>query len=532
MRLLSKSSSVNDLKPSAQETDADHFSDLGLHTRKLKEVTGHIHGLARNLVETSHRSAELAKTTRHLPGEQLKRAWEESFRTIADSMPELISYVDADLCYQFNNKTYEKWFGLPVETFKGRSIREALGEGIFTIIKPCIDRVLAGQPTSYEGFITYRALGRRYIHIDYLPRKDRSGVVEGFFAIIRDLTELKDAEQKCRTFLETAPDAMVITDSQGAISMVNDQTERMFGYSERELIGQPVEMLMPERFRAAHLREQPEHTEPPVTRLMGAGQELYGLRKDGFEFPVEVSLSPVETAEGIYISRTIRDVTDRKLLAEQIRWAAILEERSRLARDVHDTLAQGFTGIILNLEAAEQACADLPQEVRERIALARKVARESLNQARRSVLALSNALPPSGNLATAVRNFADRYRTISTKTRVEVSIRGLAVRLEPAIEENLLHIAQQATDNALQHARAGNLRIDLSFEKRLIQLQIQDNGRGFDVKKARRGVGLIGMRERASAIGGAFELESKPGIGTSIRVSVALAAPKSLAVSR
>jgi signal transduction histidine kinase len=190
-----------------------------------------------------------------------------------------------------------------------------------------------------------------------------------------------------------------------------------------------------------------------------------------------------------------------------------------MARDVHDTLAQGFTGIVLNLEAAEEEAENLSEEVRHRIRRARDVARQSLEEVRRSILALSSSLPGRGDLANSIREFVARYSS-NTKTRVSFSVQGTPRHLDPAIEENLLRIAQQATDNALQHARASSIRIELAFDETTVQLTITDDGQAFDVKKAVRGSGLTGMRERAKEIGGKFELKSGPGKGTRVAVKI------------
>jgi PAS domain S-box-containing protein len=480
--------------------------------------------------ELEKRNADLAVASERLRNEQIKRAGaeeaaragEERFQVIADSLPEPLTDISPDQRFRFTNVAFQEWFGLTSEQAQGGSVREAMGEEIYGTIQAYIEKALMGQSASFEGHLTFEKTGRRYVHIDFVPRRDHGSEVYGCYCVHRDLTKLKETEEKFRRVVETAPDAIVLVNPEGRIVLVNPQAEHMFGYAQQELMGQPVEILVPDRFRGGHAHNRSAYLRKPVLRLMGVGQELCVVRKDGSEFPVEISLSPIETVDGTLVSSTIRDITERKELAQQARRSTILEERSRMARDVHDTVAQGFTGIVLNLEAAEEASADLPEEVRNRIARARDVARQNLEEVRRSVLMLSASPAVRGDLAGAIRESVDSVRS-DTRVRVEFSLRGTPQHLDATFEENLLRIAQQAMDNALQHAQASRIRIELAFAEKEVRLHIGDDGRGFvSSKPPRRGMGINGMRERAEEIGGNCELKSQPGKGTRVTVKVPL----------
>jgi len=206
--------------------------------------------------------------------------------------------------------------------------------------------------------------------------------------------------------------------------------------------------------------------------------------------------------------------------AEQSRQAAILEERNRMARDIHDTLAQGFTGVIVQLEAVEDAIACCRRkEANEHLRRASELARQSLNEARRSVHALRPQALQRGNFWEALKGIV-KNTTAGTTLHTRFELRGKLRELPLVWEENLLHIGQEALTNALKYARPRNFETRLICNTKELRLELRDDGGGFKINGRHDGFGLAGMRERVEQMGGQLKVTSSRGKGTKVIVTL------------
>ena len=216
-----------------------------------------------------------------------------------------------------------------------------------------------------------------------------------------------------------------------------------------------------------------------------------------------------------------------QLRLQQIRsrFALVLAERARLAREIHDTLAQGFVGISSQLDAVSMCMPNESDQARRYLDLARKMARHSLTEARRSVMDLRASVLEGQDLAAALQSGTAQW-TAGSNVEVSIDISGPENPLSQDMEQHLLRIAQEAVTNVLKHAGASRIWVKLHREARKIYLRIVDNGRGFEQQDVFADLGghfgLIGMRERAERLGGELHLKSRPGEGTQVEVTVPL----------
>ena len=325
-----------------------------------------------------------------------------------------------------------------------------------------------------------------------------------------------------RAVFESAPDGIVVVNDDGRIVEINPCVLKQFGYTAEELIGEPVEILVPETARAAHERHRASFQAEPVSRPMGAGLVLVGRRKDGSGFPVEISLSPWKTDDGDFGIGVIRDETERSQLRAFGRAAlkAAEEERRRISRELHDDTAQQLAALLIQLRLLE-----LEEAGERRGALMEKL-REGLQEAAKGVSRIARGLrPPALEDAGVVAALQAHIRNLFENQTIRTSFDAGAV--DQLLSEDgklvLYRVVQEALSNVVRHSGAAmvNVAIHAADGSEVVAV-VEDDGEGFDNSKVGdgAGLGLLGMNERAVSVGGSVRVDSTPGGGTRVRLSI------------
>ena len=470
--------------------------------------------------------------------EALLRKNEQRGVAILESVPDAMVIVSATGVIEQVNTQTEKLFGYQRGELISQMV-EVLVPDRFRPMHESQRAKIAFHPYARPMDAGLHFAGRRKdgtefpVDISLAPLETDEGVKT--IAAIRDIARRalaeeaqRKSEQLFRGLLDSAPDAMVIVDTNGIIQVVNAQTERLFGYSRAELRDLSVDLLLPERFRTAHVRHRVGYLSKPQARPMGADLELYGRRKDGTEFPVDISLSPMEAESGLLVIAAVRDVTERReakkkldesfeIVQRQRLFARLIaaqeEERLRIASDIHDDTIQAMTATSLRMQQLRRHLADADQI--ELLTRLEDAVRESIVRLRRLMFDLRPASLDRSGLAAALRELLER---LQEETRLTFTLENhLSAEPSGGIRTALYRIAQEALVNVKKHAAATRVDIELRSVGSGCRVRIQDDGRGFDVEAtdSRPGhLGLVSMRERAQIAGGWWLVRSPAEGGT------------------
>ena len=332
-----------------------------------------------------------------------------------------------------------------------------------------------------------------------------------------------DGREALDDFLEAVPDGVIVCGEDGRIVFANRQAEILSRYTREELISRSIEDLVPARLRANHLRNRAGYLGDPVTRPMGTQLDIRLLRKDGTEFPADIALGPIKSEAGFLVVATIRDVSERRRIDAELRKARELQqlvrERQRIGRELHDGSIQMLFALGMKLQALSMQMTDRPlaAQLDETVTDIDEIIRDLRNY----IFELRPALLSSRTLAESLRELAadlERETGIATAVDAGSGVEGAGLSGRSG---DLVQLAREALSNVGRHAQAQTCRVSLRREDDLLRLEIHDDGRGFDPGRvAGTGWGLSNMKERASALGGTIEIDTAPGRGTTLRVTV------------
>lgn len=338
---------------------------------------------------------------------------------------------------------------------------------------------------------------------------------------------LKGAAARLAGLLDSAMDAIITVDSEQRIVLYNRSAEKIFGWPSEQALGERLDKLMPARFRgghAGHIRRFA--TTGTTSRRMGDGTVLYGQRADGEEFPMEASISQLDTADGQLFTVIVRDVTERARAREELRAFAteahaILEsEKTRIARELHDELAQSLTALkmdtiwvrdhlAIDTPAAAAKLGDMLGMLDTTVAATRRIAADL-----RPLMLDDLGLVPAIEWLT--QNFGQRTG-VACLLDVEED-----VELHEPYATAVFRIVQESLANVAKHADASKVEVSIERIPGAVVLQVRDNGRGFvpDAPRKPYSLGLMGLRERTQLLKGSIRIDSQPGQGTRIDVHI------------
>jgi PAS domain S-box-containing protein len=433
---------------------------------------------------------------------------------IVDASSESIMSMDLDTTIVTFNPAAQRLFGYSAEEIRGRSVRTLVPPERLTEFAERVENVVR-RGESVRGLRTQRQRrdGKLIdVELDVAPLPGPDGKPIGALSITRDIGERLVAERLVRGVLEAAPDAMIVIDERGTITLANTMAVRMFGYAPSALIGACIDRLVPEPSRTAHAAYRQSYVERPRARAMGEGRELLGLRADGSVFPVEISLNSLESNGSTLVVSSVRDITARRA-AEQ-RLQASLQEKELLLKEIHHRVKNNLQVVASMLTLQAELASDTEA----------KSMLEACRQRVTSMALVHEKLYGAPDvrrmdLRELIRDIAAMLigGSHGISLQMQIGREPIVVDIETAFPAGL--IANELITNAIKHAfvdrSQGTITIDVDTStSERVRLQVADDGIGGITPETFADRGSLGstiVRRLVRQIGGVLAVESGPG---------------------
>ncbi|HEY6862697.1 MAG TPA: PAS domain-containing sensor histidine kinase [Burkholderiales bacterium] len=486
---------------------------------------------------------------RHAAAAALREA-EARIGGIVDSAMDAIVAVDEEQRIVLFNAAAERVFRWPQGAVLGQPLGMLIPERLRAAHAGHIERFAATGVTSRRMgaqtvLVGLRSTGEEFPIEASISQHAESGR-KTFTVILRDITErvksqqeLARGEARLRGILDSAMDAIITVDDTQHIVLFNRAAEQVFGCPRDQAIGAPLSWFIPERYRAGHHEHVRRFGETGTSsRRMGGLRIVTGLRRNGEEFPIDASISQIDDNGARFYTVILRDVTERvrgeEALAssrEELRELAQAansvreQEKSRIARELHDELAQALTALKMDVNwVAERAQTQNDDPLEEKLAAMQSMLDDTVAATRRISADLRPLMLDDLGLGPAVEWLVQGFGERSG-IRCKLDIRAPEdLELQEPHASAVFRILQESLTNVAKHAKASLVQVSLARANGTIVLLVVDNGRGFSTGDPRKpnSFGLMGLRERAYALGGEVRIDSGPGRGTRIDVRIPL----------
>jgi PAS domain S-box-containing protein len=456
---------------------------------------------------------------------------------LLDSAMDAIITVDEAQCVVFHNRAAERIFGWPAAEMRGAPLSKLLPE-----------RYRAGHGNHLHRFGTTGTTTRRMSGSSVVYGLRSSGeefpvdasisqldTPQGklFTVILRDVTDRVESEQeqsrlaaRLSGLLDSAMDGIITVDASQKIILYNRAAERIFGWSALQVMGRPIDMLIPKRLRGGHKAHVDRFGATGGTsRRMGDRTVLMGLRATGEEFPIDASISQLDSPEGKLFTVIVRDVTERVRSQEDLAaFAAEVsgvreQEKSRIARELHDELAQSLTALKMDANWVRANLRD-PVAAADKLTQMLELLDQAVAATRRIAADLRPLVLDDLGLVAALEWLAGAF-TERHGVNCELDA-DETIDLQEPHATALFRIVQESLVNVGKHAGASQVRVRLARSGQGVVVSIEDDGAGFRVDDPRKSqsLGLVGLRERARLLRGSVTVASEPGHGTRVEARI------------